>query len=196
MRRASRSSGAADPFAPPPQPNDAEDAEPPLSSAERGTALHLLLERLAGVAGDARAAMVVGVEAELLAPALAVLDNPDFAWMFGPGSMAEVPVQGPVSALGGRHILGTIDRLIVEDGIVHIVDFKSGRPADPVPAPYRRQLALYRAALGDIFSGADIVAHLVWIDANRAVQVETAALDEALAGMLADGTLDAPMPRG
>jgi len=94
------------------------------------------------------------------------------------------------------HILGTIDRLIVEDGIVHIVDFKSGRPADPVPAPYRRQLALYRAALGDIFSGADIVAHLVWIDANRAVQVETAALDEALAGMLADGTLDAPMPRG
>jgi len=192
--------GAAEPFAPLPQPSESEDAEPPLSSAERGTALHLLLERLADVAPAAREgaalAMLGEAEPEIVAPALAVLENPDFAWMFGPGSMAEVPVQGPVSALGGRAILGTIDRLVVGEDAVHIVDFKSGRPPDGVPLPYRRQLALYHAALADIFSGREVTTHLVWIDANRAERVEAAALETALAGMLADGSLDHKAVRG
>ena len=192
--------GSADPFAPAPMPSDNEDAEPPLSSAERGTALHLLLEKLADIApgereGAARA-MLDEAEPDVIAPALAVLKNPDFAWMFGSGSLAEVPVQGPVSALKDHEILGTIDRLVVTDTAVHIVDFKSGRPADGIPLPYRRQLALYRAALGDIFAGREITAHLVWIDANRAEKVEADALDSALAGMLADGSLDLPAMRG
>lgn len=182
--------GAAEPFAPMPQPSDAEDADPPLSSAERGTALHLLLERLAGAAVEERAALAEGIEPDLLNTALRVLDNPDFAWMFTPGSMAEVPIQGPVSALGGRPILGTIDRLVIEGGTIHVIDFKSGRPADPVPLPYRRQLALYRAALADIFAGYDIDAHLVWIDANRAERLAPEMLDDALAEMVADGSLD------
>ncbi len=192
--------GDAEPFVPKPQPSENEDADPPLSSAERGTALHLLLERLAGVAPEEREAVAQGmpeaVEPELIAPALTVLENPDFAWMFGPGSMAEVPVQGPVSALGGRAILGTIDRLVVADDAVHVVDFKSGRPPKDVPMPYRRQLALYRAALADIFPGREIHAHLVWIDANRAERVADNLLDEALAGMLADGSLEVPVERG
>jgi len=192
--------GAAEPFAPPPQPSESEDAEPPLSSAERGTALHLLLERLAGVAPDEREevarAMLAADEPDVIAPALAVLTNPDLAWMFGPDSMAEVPVQGPVSALEGRHILGTIDRLVVGETEVHVIDFKSGRASGDIPAPYRRQLALYRGALSDIFPGREIMAHLVWIDENRAERVADEALDAALAGMLADGTLDAPSSRG
>jgi ATP-dependent helicase/nuclease subunit A len=97
--------------------------------------------------------------------------------------------------LKGRAILGTIDRLIVTDDAVHVVDFKSGRPAVNVPMPYRRQLALYRAALSDIFPGRAITAHLVWIDANEAVEIDGKALDEAMAGMLTDGTLRAPSER-
>ncbi len=192
--------GDAEPFAPMPQPSENEDAEPPLSSAERGTALHLLLERLAGIAPQDRESVARGMleaaEPEVIAPALAVLENPDFAWMFGPGSMAEVPVQGPVSALGGRPILGTIDRLVVADDIVHVVDFKSGRPPAGIPLPYLRQLALYRAALTDIFPGREVAAHLVWIDANRAERAEATALDGAMAGMLADGSLDMPASGG
>lgn len=192
--------GAAEPFAPMPQPSGSEDAEPPLSSAERGTALHLLLERLAGVApeerGEVARTMLAADEPGVIAPALAVLANPDLAWMFGPGSMAEVPVQGPVSAMAGRHILGTIDRLVVGAAEVHVIDFKSGRAGAEIPLPYRRQLALYRGALADIFPGHAIVAHLVWIDENRAERVTGEALDAALAGMLADGSLDAPAARG
>ena len=190
--------GAAEPFATMPPPSENEDGEPPLSSAERGTALHMLLETLSTVEPPAREAMALSLVADdtaLVAPALAVLDNPDFAWMFGPDSMAEVPVQGPVTALKGRAILGTIDRLIVTDDAVHVVDFKSGRPAVNVPMPYRRQLALYRAALSDIFPGRAITAHLVWIDANEAVEIDGKALDEAMAGMLTDGTLRAPSER-
>ena len=115
--------------------------------------------------------------------------------MFGPGSMAEVPVHGPVAALGGRAVLGTLDRLVVAEDVVHVVDFKSGRPGEVVPLPYRRQLALYREALADIFPDRKIAAHLVWIDANRAERVGADALDEALSGMLADGTLEVPARR-
>ncbi len=192
--------GAAEPFAPMPQPSDSEDSEPPLSSAERGTVLHLLLERLAEAPPQERDAlartMIAAQDPALIAPALAILDNPDLAWMFGPGSMAEVPIQGPVSALEGRPILGTIDRLVIGTEKVHVIDFKSGRPAQPVPLPYRRQLALYRAALTDIFPDREVTAHLVWIDANRAETLDAKALDEALAGMMADGSLDLPSVRG
>ncbi len=187
--------GVAEPFVTMPPPSENEDGEPAISSAERGTALHALLETLAGVEPGAREALglsLVGDAPELVAPALAVLENPDFAWMFGANSMAEVPVQGPVSALDGRSILGMIDRLVLTDDTVHVVDFKSGRPAAEVPLPYRRQLALYRAALRDIFPQQAVVAHLVWIDGNAIVTLDEAVLDEALAEMLADGSLDPP----
>ena len=57
---------------------------------------------------------------------LAVLDHPKFAALFGPGSQAEVPVVG---LIGGYALSGQIDRLVVTEDRVLIVDYKSLAPA-------------------------------------------------------------------
>jgi len=49
-------------------------------------------------------------QAALADETLAVLEHPDFAPLFAPGSAAEVPV---VALLGGRALAGQIDRLVV-----------------------------------------------------------------------------------
>ena len=179
--------GVASPVEPVPLPvEEAEEVE--ASSAERGVAMHRLLERLARLPREMRAldgmrGLPEGGE-EMLERVLTLLDDPASAWMFGPRSMAEVRLAGPVDALGGRAVSGAIDRLVRrEDGSLDVIDFKSGRPpADgTTPEPYLRQLAVYRAAVAEIYPGEAVRAHLVWLDAGR-----TDALDEdALAGALA-----------
>lgn len=185
--------GQSDPFDPMPLAGEYEDSDPPLSSAERGTLLHLLLEHLAPLQSEARedAAAAMGAT-DLLAPVLRILNNSAYAWMFGPDSMAEVPIHGPVSALNGRAIVGTIDRLVFTNSDAHIIDFKSGRaPANGlIPASYLRQLSIYRAALTDIFEQRDVHCHLLWIDENRLDTPTSRQLDAALQSMLNDGSLD------
>ena len=101
----------------------------------------------------------------IAAETLAVIDHPDYAPLFGPGSVAEAAVVGRV---GNRVISGQIDRLIVTPDEVLIVDFKSNRPpprdvAD-VPAVYIGQMAAYRNALAPIYPGRRIRTALLWTD--------------------------------
>ena len=100
---------------------------------------------------------------ELCRETLAVLRHDDFAAIFGPGSQAEVPLIGLVE---GHVLSGQIDRLVVEGNRVLIVDFKTLRSPPSteaeVPPVYLRQLALYRAALAQIYPGHEIRCALLW----------------------------------
>ena len=95
--------------------------------------------------------------AALLAEVEAILDAPGLAFLFAPGTLAEVDVTAPLAALGGARILGRIDRLLVEPGRVLAVDFKSHQavPATPeaVPEGILRQMGAYQAALAAVFPG-------------------------------------------
>ena len=62
---------------------------------------------------------------EIRRETLAVLDHPDFAALFGPGSQAEVPLVG---LIGGHALSAQIDRLVVAEDRVLIVDYKTLRP--------------------------------------------------------------------
>src|SRR3546814_10448866 len=55
---------------------------------------------------------------------LAVLDDPAHAALFGPGSLAEVPLSAVVD---GVVVAGIVDRLLVTDDAVTVVDYKTGR---------------------------------------------------------------------
>jgi ATP-dependent helicase/nuclease subunit A len=100
---------------------------------------------------------------EIRCRTLEVLDHPDFAPLFGPGSRAEVPVVG---LIGGRALSGQIDRLVIRPDHVLIVDYKTLRSppaAEHKVAPiYLRQLASYRAALLRIYPGREIRCALLW----------------------------------
>jgi len=160
----------------------------------RGRLVHRLLQSLPDVVPDKRAAAAerflalpvhgldAAARASIAAETLAVLDRPEFAPLFAPGSRAEVPVVGLV---GTRPLSGQIDRLAVTDEEVLIVDYKTLRPAptseSEVPALYLDQLAAYVAAVEAIYPGRRVRAALLWTDGPRLMQVSPAALARRLA---------------
>lgn len=113
-----------------------------------------------------------------------VLNDPVFAPIFGPGSRAEVPVVG---LIGERAISGQVDRLLVSDSEVLIVDYKTNRPPptrqEDVAGIYWRQMAAYRAALACIYPGRHIRCALLWTDGPHLMSLDNARLDDALAGL-------------
>ena len=124
------------------------------------------------------------VKQEWLAEVTAVLDDPAFRHVFGPGSRAEVPLMGvPKGARDNVLISGQIDRLCVTDGKVLIVDFKTNRPppdeVEDVPAAYVTQLAAYRALLQEIYPDHEISCALLWTWVAKLMIVPAARLDHA-----------------
>jgi ATP-dependent helicase/nuclease subunit A len=114
---------------------------------------------------------------EIRCEALAVMDYPGFAALFGPGSQAEVPVVGliPGSAGTAHAMSAQIDRLVVGEDRVLIVDYKTLRPPpaaeDEVAPTYLRQLAAYQAALARIYPGREIRCALLWTEGPRLMPI-------------------------
>ncbi|MGI8840391.1 MAG: double-strand break repair helicase AddA [Caulobacteraceae bacterium] len=162
----------------------------------RGDLIHRLLQLLPDIAPRAREAgarRLLGREpgldddqrAEMATAALAVLNEPKFSAVFGPGSRAEVSLAGAADRLpAGLAISGRVDRLVVEAGRVLVVDFKTNRPAparieDADPA-YILQMAIYAAVLAEIFPGRTIEAALVWTDGPKLMAVPEGVMGKAL----------------
>ena len=98
--------------------------------------------------------------------------------MFGPGSRAEQPICGTI---GGRPLLGQIDRLVITPDEVLVVDLRATDmpPADVAGAPvgYLAQLAAYRALLVKLYPGRRVRAGLLWTEVPRLDEVPAALLD-------------------
>jgi len=125
---------------------------------------------------------------EMAAAALGVLEHPDFAEVFGPGSRAEVALAGSAASLpAGLAISGRVDRLLVTPERVLVVDYKTNRPApasvEGADPTYVAQLAIYAAVLGEVFPGRRIEAALVWTDGPKLMPVPEKMMLEALAGL-------------
>jgi ATP-dependent helicase/nuclease subunit A len=158
-------------------------------AARRGTLVHKLLERLPDVADGAREEaggawlarhapdLDDAVRAALLVSALAVLANPAWADLFGPHSLAEVPV---AAVVGGQVVAGTIDRLVIAPDRVRLVDYKSARrppeTVEQVPKGVLRQMGAYAAALEATFPGRAIEVALLYTAAPRLIAVPDALL--------------------
>jgi ATP-dependent helicase/nuclease subunit A len=85
-------------------------------------------------------------------------------------------------------VSGQIDRLAITDDAVLIADYKTNRPAprtlaeaiDVYPA-YVRQLALYRAMIGRLYSGRIVRAALIWTDVPDLMELSADVLDAEIA---------------
>lgn len=174
-------------------------------AARRGTLMHRLIERLpelavedrraAGVAWLARTddAFDASEQAAMVDSALAVLSHPGWTDVFGPDSLAEVPL---AAVVGGRAVSGTVDRLVIGKDRIRIVDFKTARrpPASiaAVPMAYIRQMAAYVAALEVIHPGLQVEAALLYThtpelfalptDLIAAQKLRLAGVQESFAG--------------
>ena len=160
---------------------EVEGSDPPLppevaaGAARRGVLIHALLERLPVVARNAReekarawlarqAHDLAEVEREeMLARSLEVLAQPDFADIFGPEALAEIPLAATVE---GQVVMGTADRLLVTRDKITVVDFKTARrpptSLDSIPDSTLRQMAAYVAALQAIYPGRQVEAAVLY----------------------------------
>ena len=87
---------------------------------------------------------------------------------------------------------GRIDRLIVEDRKITIIDYKTDRlwpqDLDAVPASYARQMALYREVMRGAYPGREVTCVLVWTAAPAVLALPSSFLDQALSSLMAART--------
>ncbi len=136
-----------------------------------GTLIHTLLENLplmppakrqAG-AEHLTSAAEEGVAKRAVSEALRVLDTPALAALFDPGSLTEVAITGDV---GNRRLHGVIDRLVIGDDRVLLVDYKTNRevPKRPEDCPegILRQMGAYATMLAQIYPDHRIETAVLW----------------------------------
>ena len=167
-----------------------------LNRFKRGNIIHYLLQWLPEVAADQRAVaartylarpsleLTDEAQDQMAAEAIAVLEDEAFASLFSPASLAEVPISGVVASRDGgeRVVSGQIDRLLIADDAVTVVDYKTNRPppetVDAVPPVYLRQMAAYRALLSDAYPGFSVTCCLLWTDGPRLMALPDGLLDQ------------------
>jgi len=167
-----------------------------LNRFKRGTIIHYLMQWLPNLPPEHRAAaarnylvrpsLELSDEAQgrLAAEALAVLEDEAFSSLFSPASLAEVPISGVVAGSDGRDrvVTGQIDRLLIADGTVTVVDYKTNRPPPQTPEAvqpvYLRQMAAYRALLSDAYPDFTVNCILLWTDGPRLMALPNALLDQ------------------
>jgi ATP-dependent helicase/nuclease subunit A len=189
----------AEPTPPRPLTPSRPDIEPSVRSPladddgarfKRGRLIHRLLQTLPDLPAETRAAAAARYLArpihaldakqqeDFAREALAVIAEPEFAPLFGPGCVAEAPIVGRV----GDHVIsGQVDRLVVTGDAVFILDYKTQRPvpAAPADAPraYIAQMAAYRRALQAIYPDRSIRCCLVWTDGPSLMELPADLLD-------------------
>ena len=123
---------------------------------------------------------------EMASAAFGVLDDAKFAAVFGPNSRAEVALAGTSVRLPqGLAVSGRVDRLVVDDERVLVVDYKTNRPSpdriEDADTAYLAQMAVYAAVLREVFPGRAVEAALVWTDGPKLMPVPEKVMAEALA---------------
>lgn len=164
----------------------------------RGEVIHKLLETLPDLdpvrRREAASRFVAAqpdldpaMQAVIIEATLGILDHPDFAVLFGPGSRAEVALTGTAPGLPpGTKVRGQVDRLVVTDHEVLIIDYKTNRPppidVSGVARVYLGQMAAYRALLRSLHPGKTVRCALLWTDAARLMELPPELMDGVLSG--------------
>jgi ATP-dependent helicase/nuclease subunit A len=170
------------------------------SRFRRGRLVHRLLETLPDLPATSRPEAarrylarpghgLASAEMEsITAETLALFTNPACAALFGPDSLAEVPLTG---VLGTHVVSGQVDRLAIGTKEILVVDYKTNRAPPPQPpALYVRQMAAYRALLRLIYPGRKVRCFLLWTTVPALAELDAAALDAAAPGAAATAASD------
>ncbi len=149
---------------------------------KRGTAIHKLLQYICNVSVSKREAIALEFISKQL-PDLSSKEHQQIVMevlnlcnaypdLFSSNSMAEVPIIGE---LGGKIISAKVDRLVVTQDKVMIVDYKTNRPAaeklDDVPSIYINQMSTYKSLLQRIYSDKEVETYLLWTNTCNMMKV-------------------------
>lgn len=162
-----------------------ENDAPKLPDAEteaslRGVLIHKILEIAPQLTQSRRRAAIeklAGGDREISHKTLALLENPRFSHFFSPHSVAEAEVAAEID---GEITLRRIDRLLVTDDSVFILDYKTDRsvPSSPasIPASYRKQLESYASLARSIYPEKKIHTAILWFETMEIMEIDTQVL--------------------
>jgi ATP-dependent helicase/nuclease subunit A len=138
----------------------------------RGTIIHKLLEMLPNIEASERenaarayiARKLPNDDHEELFEKLSILINDArFKDMFCPQGRSEVAISGEIEVNGKRtRVNGVIDRLIVRDDSVLILDYKTGDLPSEIPHHHIKQLDFYKSLLKPLYPHHQIKAALIY----------------------------------
>ncbi|MGI9351543.1 MAG: double-strand break repair helicase AddA [Rhizobiaceae bacterium] len=165
----------------------------PAFAIQRGRAVHRLLELLPDVSSDKRTELAVNYLEKIGADWRAdqrdaawikvksILEDKRFSQLFSGTSQAEVSLTGKLATRSGeRLIAGQIDRLVVLEDQVAIIDYKTGYTIpDETPEQYLTQMALYRELVGQIYPAHQIACYFMWVNGPELVAVPENLLKKA-----------------
>jgi len=159
---------------------------------ERGIAIHLMLEQLASTPAADCDRLLPGIagrlgrdpgDGELQAwwrEALQTVRDPALALVFDSSryrqACNEVALQYQDA---GRLVYGVIDRLLLEDDRVLVIDYKTHRSATPETLPalaasYREQMRLYARGAARLWPGRRVKSYLLFTACNRLFDMDDA----------------------
>ena len=143
----------------------------------RGTLIHRLLEILPGLDDEAQTRAAGRIIAPLvpqefsqseanaaIAEAQNLMQSDALNPIFSKHGRAEVPITGEVN---GQNFQGIIDRLVIEEERITIIDFKSGKPPEnnaDIPESYQQQMEIYSQIIRQIWPERSVRAALVFTE--------------------------------
>jgi ATP-dependent helicase/nuclease subunit A len=161
----------------------------------RGRFVHLLLEHLPGLDQAAqrdwaKAVLANSPDAPLLPDSAVLTDqvigmlaDPALARLFRDG-LPEVALTAALPDLDGERLTGQIDRLIITDALIRVIDFKTNRlvPATPdqVPDGVLRQMGAYLAMVTAIWPERAVQAEILWTATGHLMPLPSALCMAAL----------------
>jgi ATP-dependent helicase/nuclease subunit A len=173
-----------------------QEAPERTEALERGAIIHKLLELLPTVpqaSWEARARQFlttfgsvfpVKERKTIIAATLNILNAPEFSPLWGPQSRAEVELTAefPPRKPGASplRLSGKVDRLVVLNDTVCIVDYKTTQTTpqrpDDAPRAHLLQLAAYHAAIKAIFPDKAVRSALLWTSTPELMEIPEALL--------------------
>jgi ATP-dependent helicase/nuclease subunit A len=156
-------------------------------AVEQGIAIHRLAELMADASESERLglgqrwAKRLKLDDSLVQRLHRALGHPELAELFGPEGQSEVGIEGRVEGVGP--ISGRIDRMVVSDGEIQLLDFKTNRnPPTSLDSghAYARQMARYAALLGEAYPRHRIKAALLWTQTGGVTWLSEGLLSQAL----------------
>lgn len=157
----------------------------------RGTIVHSLLQHLPNIKKDKRQAVMstylnksadLSEKEKLLISnqLLALLEDEQFQYVFSTHSKAEVPVVGKV---GNYMISGVIDRLVVLENKVLVLDYKTDpiipKEVSQIPKKYIKQMSAYLQVLEQIYPDKIIECAILWVFAPKLQKIDNFILKNA-----------------
>ena len=137
----------------------------------RGSFIHEMLQILPTISKEKRKEVLdkcKPTDIEIPENLLEIFEK--FSEVFSDHSVAEVPIIGTID---GQPISGQIDRLIIKENEVMIVDFKTNRfVPEKIPDNYQKQLKAYRDLIKNIFPDKIVKYYLLCTENMTLMEVK------------------------